>query len=332
MGADLSTYIIIAILVLLSGLFSGLNLGLMSLTPHQLLRKIRLGDKRAKKIYPLRKNGNLLLITLLLGNVVVNSVLAIFLGSITVGVVAVLLSTGLIVVFGEIIPQAFFARHALTLGSKVTWIVWIFLITLYPISKPMALVLDFALGREMPTIFSRRELRLFLKEQKKSNKTGAKKYQFNIMEGALELSNTKVSEVMTPRVKVFFLKENQILNKNLLGLIHKKGFTRIPVFKNSRDKIVGILYSKDLISLDPGDKIKVKEIMRPEYLTIRENEDIEKAIYKAKENKIHLFVVKSKSGGVEGIVTLEDILEEMVGEIIDEYDLIEQAREKMKKG
>ena len=90
------TYLIVIVLVLLSGLFSGLTLGLLSLDLFDLRRKVKLGNKDATKIYPLRKQGNLLLVTLLLGNVAVNSTLAVFLGSITAGVFAGLISTGLI--------------------------------------------------------------------------------------------------------------------------------------------------------------------------------------------------------------------------------------------
>ena len=116
-------YLIVAFLVLLSGAFSGLTLGFFSLNLTSLERKMKLGDKRAKKVYPIRKNGNLLLCTLLLGNVAVNSTMAIFLGTIASGVIAGIVSTALIVIFGEIIPQAVFSRFALTLGANTVWLV-----------------------------------------------------------------------------------------------------------------------------------------------------------------------------------------------------------------
>ena len=111
-------YLIVIGLVILSGLFSGLTLGMFSLGLTDLHTKMKLGDKRAKRIYPVRKNGNLLLCTLLLGNVAVNSTMAVFLGEISSGVFAMLVSTGLIVVFGEIIPQATFTRFALPICAN----------------------------------------------------------------------------------------------------------------------------------------------------------------------------------------------------------------------
>jgi metal transporter CNNM len=133
---------IIIFLVLLSGCFSGLTLGFFSLNLTGLERKIKLGNKDAKKVYPVRKNGNLLLCTLLLGNVAVNSAMAIFLGNIATGLVAGLVSTGLIVIFGEIIPQAVFSRHALKLGASSVWLVKIFIFLLYPFAGPMAWLLN----------------------------------------------------------------------------------------------------------------------------------------------------------------------------------------------
>ena len=120
-------YLIVILLLLLSATFSGLTLGLMSLNPFDLRRKARLGNKHAQKIYPLRSRGNMLLSTLLIGNVAVNAALAVFLGSLTTGITASLLATGLIVVFGEIIPQATFSRYALRVGAKTIWIVYVFL-------------------------------------------------------------------------------------------------------------------------------------------------------------------------------------------------------------
>ena len=124
---------IVLILILLSGLFSGLTLGLLGLNKSELERKIKLGDKKAKRVYNIRKNGNLLLCTLLLGNVAVNSALAIFLGSITNGILAGVMATGLIVIFGEILPQATISRYALTVGYHSFWMVKFFIFLLYPV-------------------------------------------------------------------------------------------------------------------------------------------------------------------------------------------------------
>ena len=152
------TYIIVFVLILLSALFSGLTLGFFSLNRDDLQRKTKLKDARATKVYKLRQKGNLLLCTLLIGNVAVNSTLSIFLGSIASGFMAGIIATILIVIFGEIIPQATFSRYALVIGAKLTWLVKILIFVLYPVCGPIAWALDKILGDEMPTVYSKHEL------------------------------------------------------------------------------------------------------------------------------------------------------------------------------
>ncbi|MCD5396900.1 MAG: DUF21 domain-containing protein [Candidatus Pacebacteria bacterium] len=126
--------ILIIILLFFSALFSGLTIGLLGLNRTELKRKAKLGDKRAIAITKIRENGNLLLVTLLIGNVAVNSILSVFLGQNFSGIVAVLISTILIVSFGEILPQAIFYRYALSVGYYFVPIIKFFIIIFYPIA------------------------------------------------------------------------------------------------------------------------------------------------------------------------------------------------------
>jgi len=195
--------IIVIILILLSGLFSGLTLGLLSLSKDDLERKIKLGDKDAKKVYSVRKDGNLLLCTLLLGNVAVNSVLSIFLGTIASGIIAGFVATGLIVIFGEILPQSFCSKYPLQVGAKTVWLVKIFQFVLYPLVKPLAMSLDKLLGAEMPTIYSRSEFAEMIKLHEDSADSKIDSDEENIILGALTYSDKKVIDVMTPKSVVF---------------------------------------------------------------------------------------------------------------------------------
>lgn len=158
--------LIIVFLVCFSALFSGLTLGLLGLDKIG-LEIIIAGDdpelaRCARIIAPVRANGNLLLCTLLLGNVAVNALLSILMANMTSGLVGFLVSTFMIVIFGEIIPQATCSRYALQIGSKSLPIVKGFIFALYVICKPLSLVLDKALGEEIGTIHSRTELRKML--------------------------------------------------------------------------------------------------------------------------------------------------------------------------
>ncbi len=314
-------YIIIGGLVLLSGLFSGLTLGLMGLNVFDLKRKVKLGDKDAKKIYPLRKEGNLLLCTLLLGNVAVNSVLAVFLGSLTTGVMASVLATGLIVVFGEIIPQSVFSRFALSLGAKSVWVVYIFLYVLYPVTKPLAWMLDKALGEELPSVFSKQEFSLFLEEQKDHKRSDIEKHQFEMLQGGLIYSEVPVKDVMTPSKHTFHLHSTEKLTRSVLSQVHKKGHSRIPVISKKTKKVVGILYMKDLVTISPQDNISARQLMRRDVVFhVREVDRLDRVLKLFKKRKIHLFIVHDVRKKFSGIVTLEDVLEEIVGEIVDEHD------------
>ena len=156
-------WISIVVLVMLSGLFSGLTLGLLGLDPMGLEIIIKGSEdpverSNAKKIYKLRKQGNLLLCTLLLGNVAVNSMLSILSADIFDGTAGFLISTFTIVIFGEIIPQATCSRYALAIGARTVWIVQIFKYLLLILTWPMAKLLDKLLGAEVGTIHSKGEL------------------------------------------------------------------------------------------------------------------------------------------------------------------------------
>lgn len=152
-----------AVLVALSGLFSGLNLGLMSFTDDDLGLVIAGSDDPdevacARAIKPVRAKGNLLLCTLLLGNTLVNAVIAVLLADLTSGLVGTIATTGLIVVFGEIVPQSVCSRHALTIGAAALPLVKLFVLLCWPIAYPVSLLLDRLLGREVSAVFSRRGL------------------------------------------------------------------------------------------------------------------------------------------------------------------------------
>ena len=322
------TYVIVIALVLFSGLFSGLTLGLLSLDKNELKRKISLGNKEAKKVYAVRKKGNLLLCTLLLGNVGVNSTIAIFLGNISSGVVAGFVATGLIVIFGEIIPQATFARYALQVGAKTAWLVRIFIIILLPFCWPIAWILDKALGDEVQTIYSKKELMKIIEEHEDAEHSDLDSDEERIIRGALSFSEKSAGRIMTPRTVVFALEVNTLLDKKQLEKIREEGFSRIPVYKNSIDNILGVLYVKDLITTKIDTK--VKSLYRKEkILTIPKEIKLDKLLSAFTRSKSHIAIIKDEYDGFEGVVTLEDVIEEVLKiEIVDESDTVADLRKK----
>jgi hypothetical protein len=245
-GVPLSIQIVlIIVLISFSALFSGLTLGLMSLDKTGLEIVIGGDDEKysemAKKIYPIRKNGNLLLCTLLLGNVSVNALLSILLADKAGGIVGFLASTFLIVIFGEIIPQASCSRYALEIGSKTIPLVRVIILLFYPVAFPLAWALDRALGQELATTYSNAEmlklLQIHVQEEVLDKDTA------NAMTGALKYRNMAVSDVMTPLANAFMLSVEEKLNFETIAAIFKTGYSRIPVYEINKVRLFTPLYA-----------------------------------------------------------------------------------------
>jgi len=316
--------LIVAVLILLSGLFSGLTLGLLGLDKSELERKIKLGDLRAKKVYSVRRKGNLLLCTLLLGNVAVNSAIAILLGGIAVGVVAGVVSTALIVVFGEILPQAFVSRNAMAVGARTVWLVKIFVVVLYPICFPVSKVLDRLLGDEIGTIWSKRELREIITHHKRSGDSSLDGDEERIVHGALSFSDKIVKDVMISRPHVFSLEVDEVVDKKMIRRMKKFGFSRFPVCRKGLRNFVGILFFRDLVGVKGN--VKVRDVYEKDVLKVLETRKLDSLLQLFMREKIHMAIVFDRKKVFVGVVTLEDVIEEIIGkEIVDEDDFYEDV-------
>ncbi|MFT5037016.1 MAG: metal transporter CNNM [Candidatus Azotimanducaceae bacterium] len=314
-------YLIITALIALSALFSGLTLGLLSLDTQTLKRRAKLGDAQAKAIYPLRKKGNLLLTTLLFGNVVINTTLSIFLGSIVSGVVAVVLATTLIFLFGEIIPQAVISRHALYFGAKTAPLVRIALFVFYPVAYPIAYVLDRMLGAEMPTMYSKGEIMQIISEHEDSEHSPIDEDEERIIHGALRFSHLRVREVMTEVENVMMFDEHQRLTKEFFRQITDEGFSRYPVYSGNRTNVVGVLFAKDLLTEDDLISIKeTEEAFETDYLSVNPSDHLDAVLARMLKQNRHLGIVKNKKKDCIGVVTLEDIIEEIIQQEIEDED------------
>ncbi|PKM89189.1 hypothetical protein CVU83_00455 [Candidatus Falkowbacteria bacterium HGW-Falkowbacteria-2] len=319
-------YLITGVLLTLSALFSGLNLGLMSLGVHELKRKAELGDKNAKKVYEVRKEGNLLLVTLLLGNVAVNAAIAICLNSITSGLIAGLVSTMLITLLGEIAPQALFSRFALSLGARVVWIVKVFLFILYPLAGPIAWVLDKIFGDELRTVYSKKELMQIISEHADDDSAEIRQDEERIALGAFTFGDKKIKEVMTPRSSVVTVGPNDKIDTAKINRLIKHGYSRYPVFDKDKDAVVGILYSHDIIGSKNINK-RVSDISIKKINIIEEQESLDVCLRAFLKQKHKLFVVVNEFSEYTGVISIEDILEEIIGkEIVDEFDEYEDMR------
>ena len=326
------------LLLLWSGTFSGLTLGLLTLSLEglEILVSSGSGDEQrwARKIMPLRRRGNLLLCTLLLGNTLVNAMIAIITADMTSGLVGGLISTAMIVIFGEIIPQAVCSRHGLRIGAASTWLVRPLILLFLPVTWPVSKVLDYTLGTEMRTYYNRLQLDKLLEIQMEDQAITMQDQR--ILSSALTFGAKHADGIMTPIKDVFMISVTDVLDFDRLKAIYTSGYTRIPVYHNRTDTIVGIIFTKDLILLDPNDEIPVASILpfcsRAVNAAPRSTL-LPKLLSEMQASHSHLYFVtdglanfKRRLPRVEkvvGIVTMEDLLEELIRvEIIDDSDVV----------
>lgn len=328
------------ILLCLSGLFSGLTLGLMSLDLAQLRIVISGGSPReaqcALKILPLRRKGNLLLCTLLIGNTLVNAMIAIVSAGFTGGVAGTILSTTFIVIFGEISPQSVCARHGLEIGAATIPLVKMFMMALFPVAWPISVILDQLLGEEMGTTYNKKELSVLMEMHVNDGDTPLTVRDQRIFTGMMQMSELVVRNVMTPLVDVYMLEERDNLTFDAMLEIYKKGYTRIPVYRRTKSHVIGLLYTKDLIMVDPEDDLPVDRVLEfcsRELLSVDSDTSLDLMFQQVESGRSHLYFVQNEESDVEtatqevrgviGIVTLEDVVEELIQkEIVDESDIV----------
>ncbi|CAL4061026.1 unnamed protein product, partial [Meganyctiphanes norvegica] len=339
-GPDVPMWLNIVLLIcllLLSGLFSGLNLGLMALDKTELKIVSNTGSpqeqKYARAIEPVRRQGNFLLCTLLLGNVLVNSVLTVLLGNLSSGLVAVIGSTVGIVIFGEIIPQAVCSRHGLAVGARTVWLVRIFMVITGLAAWPISKLLDWALGEEIGSTYDRDRLKELIKWVTLDN-NDLKKDEHNIIVGALELYKKTVAEVMTHLDDIFMLPIETVLDFNTINEIMQQGYSRIPVYENERTNILSVLFIKDLAFIDVDDSTPLRtlcQFYQNPCNFVFEDTTLDIIFKEFKMgNKGHMAFVQRVVNEpdcdpyyeVIGLVTLEDVIEELIQEeIVDETDV-----------
>ncbi len=323
-------YLVSFILIAFSAMFSGLTLGYFSLDQNSLRRRAKHGDIDAKIIYPIRKKGNLLLATLLLGNVLVNTILSVYLGSIASGVIASIAATSLIFVFGEIGPQAIISRHAMWFGSRLAPVVRLLIILFYPMTKPLAYILDKILGDEVPTLYSKSEIMQIVSDHEDSEHSPIDADEERIVHGALQFSHRRVHEVMTPFESVVLLDENQRLTHAFFEKLGASGYSRYPVYSGKQTNIVGILYAKDLLTEDDNIAIKdTEDAFDTSVLRIKPTHFLDFVLGKMLKQKLHLAIVESSSKEAVGVISLEDIIEEIIQQEIEDEDDAEDLENKL---
>lgn len=324
----------VVVLNMLSALFSGLVLGLLSLdiTELEILKKCGTEQERrySAAIIPMRRHSNLLLCSLVLGNVIVNVFLQKLLDTLFPGVVGFVLTTSCVTLFGEIVPQAICARYGLAIGAKTIWLTWIVIIGTFPVSYPLSIILDYALGDEIAFVYDRERLQEYIRITKNYNNLDAQ--EVNIIIGALKIKKVTVSHIMTRLKDVFMLPLDAIINYSMMLNIIKRGFSRIPVYDRKRNNLIGLLMVKDLALVNPYSEVTLKSLLsfyKHPLISVDEGHTLDVLLNHFREGKSHMaFVREHRKRDIIGIVTLEDVIEEVLQvEINDETDIVYDNRE-----
>ena len=327
----------LAILLVLSGIFSGSETALLSVGKLKLLSKSKekSGENGKNRVHTVNR---LLTATLIMNNFVnllISSVATlVFLRAFqgwdeqVVAILGTLLVTLLVLVFGEITPKIYAREYPERVFDRTS-----------PLLRGSATILAPAVKALMA--MSNLVVKIFGGEAMKETpfvttedivsaidvgkEEGMIDYQESlIVKRTLEMGETDVKEIMTPRVDVVAIEENSSL-KQLTKLVDEEGYSRIPVYREEIDNIIGVCYTKDVVGfienndVDSLTTVKVRELMR-EPLYVPETMKVTTLLKIFKEKKVHIAIVVDEFGGTAGIVTLEDILEEILGEIMDEYD------------
>jgi metal transporter CNNM len=312
----------VAILVGFSAVCSGLNVALLSLDLADLKRKAKLGDSDAKKVLPLRKNTHLTLAALLLVNVAAVSATSLVLESKLYGLLAGAVSTLLIVIFGEIMPQALFNRKALAYCARFSILLRLMIITTYIVSKPLQLLLDALFGEtESGALQTRRELGMMITEHLGDATSELDEDEVEIIRGALQLSEKRVRDIMTPLKSVFWMTPGDEIDARRITEIKQRGWSRIPILNRQHTSCFGLLLMKDLVDIDFDERaVPVHELPLYPVQLVGSMTALDTLFRKFITGGAHLIPVE-KDDRIVGIATIEDLLEEIVGhEIEDETD------------
>ena len=328
---DLSTIIALVFLVLCSAFFSASETAYTSLNLVRMKRMAADGDARAAKVLKLAERYESLLSSILIGNNIVNilaSSLATVLFVRALGnkgvTVSTLVITVVILLVGEVTPKNIAKEHAETIAMK-------FYPVLFALTK-LFTPLNWLLGCWQKLIgkvvkpaedrgYTEEELITIVEEAE--NEGGIDAHESELIKSAIEFTDVDVEEILTPRVEIQAM-ELGASDDEISDLFQESGYSRLPVYQETVDNIVGILHEKDFYA--NRGKIPVRELMStPTY--VMQNTKVSDLLKLLQKTKSHMAVVVDEYDGVQGIVTMEDILEELVGEIWDEHDeVVEEYR------
>jgi putative hemolysin len=321
----------LVILLVLSGFFSSSEVALLSLSKSRVQHMVEKKRTAATYIKKLKDNTQRMLSTILIGNNLANVAASAIATSIAIDMFksfAIGIATGvmtlLILVFGEITPKSIAARNNEAVAQFVALPIWYMSIVLAPIITILDKFLNKFIGmmgiKSKESAITEEEIISMVKTAEEEG--SIMEMEEKMIKSILEFDDKSVSEVATPRRDMVMI-ESKVSVIDAFNVFMKKNHTRIPIFNKSRDNVIGIVHIKDLMKQihGPDKKNPISSIMYKPYF-VPETKKLSDLLRHFQKRKEHLAVVVDEHGSITGLVTLEDILEEIVGEIMDETDLI----------
>jgi len=320
----------LCVLIGLSGFFSGLEVALVGVRKSKVVQLFNEGKKGAKALHKLKMNPSWMMSSVNLGNNLVNvgasalatSVAIRLFGNDGLGI-AVGVMTFLILVFGEITPKTYCNANSTKIALRYAPVLLAFSYAFYPVVKFFEIitrgVVKITGSSHIPPPITEEEIKGVI-DQGLAEKA-LEKEEMELVHGALNFDDTVIRSVMTPRTKMFTLNAKMLLFE-ALPQINKSGHSRIPIFGETRDDIVGFIHARDVLKeLEKDNKVVILEQIARKPVFASQEKMVSSLLKEMKGRKTHMAIVVDEHGGVEGLVTLEDLLEEIVGEIEDETDL-----------
>lgn len=329
-GSLLIQFTSLVFLLIASGLISGAEVAFFSLTKEQLESEEEQTSRQMKLTQKLLNEPKRLLATILIANNFINIAIVllfsliseVLFGKIGNPLIVLLIEIGLItfliLFFGEILPKVYANRNALKFSKTMASpIYFIDHYVLFFLTLPMSRVTRFMESRlaQKNNEFSIDKLSQAFELTAEEETT---KEEQRILKGIVNFGNTDTKQVMCPRIDLFALSQDMNM-ETITKQILEKGFSRVPVYEESIDKVIGILYTKDLLPYLDQPNFKWQKLIKPPFY-VPENKKLDDLLKEFQHKKIHLAVVVDEYGGTSGIITLEDVIEEIVGDISDEFD------------
>jgi gliding motility-associated protein GldE len=317
------------LLLILSALISGAEVAFFSLSRTTLNEAAESNSNSKKMVAQLLENPKKLLATILISNNFINILIVLIFAYIGESVFAnisseiikflieVVLVTFLILLFGEVLPKIYATRNSLKFAIFMVIPIKVLNVLLSFVSIPL-LSLTNVIENKLRKKQSNLSVEKLSQALEITSNDATTKDEQKILQGIVNFGNTETSQIMTPRMDIFALANDEDY-ESVIAKIVSKGFSRNPVYKENIDDIIGVLYAKDLLPHLNKKQFNWQKLIREPYF-VPENKKLDDLLNEFQEMKNHLAIVVDEYGGTSGIITLEDVIEEIVGDINDEYD------------